>query len=121
MQCGEPQAFTDWAGLTNAEKNEICNRPCSLALWVCILDFAALGSVPLKCTFITKVQGKFQEACGKMRSDPISVLQHVKSGMSGNRGLKFYIIFSYVSCVCFQMRHKCGLLTPIQHNTLIVI
>lgn len=86
--------IVDW--FHQCTQNEICRSISFLAFCICILDFRLPGSVLLKFSLINKFQGKLQEVCGKIRSNPISVLQYVKSGRNSHGELKFYIIFAYV-------------------------
>lgn len=85
-----------WVGFTNALKMRFARSIFLLDFCVCTLVLRHLGSVLLKSTLITKFQGKLQEVCGKIRSNPVSVLQYVKSGINIIGELKFYIILSYV-------------------------
>lgn len=86
--------IVDW--VHQCPQNEICRSIYLLVFCICILDFRFRGSVLLKFTLLTKFQGMLQDVCGKIRSNPISVLQYVKSGRNRCGELKFHIIFSYV-------------------------
>lgn len=66
-----------WVGFTNALKMRFARSIFLLDFCVCTLVLRHLGSVLLKSTLITKFQGKLQEVCGKIRSNPISVLRYV--------------------------------------------
>lgn len=77
------------------------NRKCLLAFCICILEFKPVEFVILKFALITEFLGKFEEACGKIRSNPVSVILYVKSSMNSNTELKFCIIFSL--CVLYVL------------------